>query len=38
MYHKKSFKRRPSKSFRRNKKRSGKRIKKYGVSRGGIRL
>ena len=38
MYYKKSFKRRPSKSFRRNKKRSGKRIKKYGVSRGGIRL
>ena len=38
MYYKKSFKRRSSKSFRRNKKRSGKRIKKYGVSRGGIRL
>ena len=38
MAFRKSFKRRPSKSFRRNKKRSGKRIKKYGVSRGGIRL
>ena len=38
MAFRKSFKRRPSKSFRRNKKRSGKRIKKYGISRGGIRL
>ena len=38
MAFRKSFKRRSSKSFRRNKKRSGKRIKKYGVSRGGIRL
>ena len=38
MAFRKSFKRRPSKSFRRSKKRSGKRIKKYGVSRGGIRL
>jgi len=38
MAFRKSFKRRPSKSFRRNKKRSGKRIKKYGLSRGGIRL
>ena len=38
MAFRKSYKRRPSKSFRRNKKRSGKRIKKYGVSRGGIRL
>lgn len=44
MYYKKSFKRRGGHSSFRGRKphgikrRSGKRIKKYGVSRGGIRL